>query len=149
MWVETRPHILLPQFISSAFFFFPEGVQDRSHSSSCFWLYHRVVASKTAADPQLWALVGKTLTISLSTILSFSCCQHSMLKSQYFIFSKHRSPAFSQHWEADTCLQLQFTIALQPLSRNSLAKCALQSFTHIHFCLLTPQPSVCFESHEL
>lgn len=61
--LDSRPHILLPQFLSSAlFFFYVEGVQGRSHSLSCFRLHHRVAASKTAADPQLWALVGQTLT---------------------------------------------------------------------------------------
>ena len=102
--LDSQPHILLPQFLSSAlfFFFFGVGVQGRSHSLSCFRLQHRVAASKTAADRQLWALVGKHLPrkCSLCTILSFSCCQHSMLKPQYFISSKHRS----RHFAKEPCL---------------------------------------------
>lgn len=60
--LDSQLHILLPQFLSSALFFYVEGVQGRSHSLSCFRLHHRVAASKTAADPQLWALVRQTLT---------------------------------------------------------------------------------------
>lgn len=105
MWVETRfptTHSLASVSFFCTFFFYVEGVQGRSHSLSCFRLQHRVAASKTAADRQLWALVGKHLPrkCSLCTILSFSCCQHSMLKPQYFISSKHRS----RHFAKEPCL---------------------------------------------
>lgn len=144
VWVETG-FSTTHSFASVYFFctFFPpaEGVQDRSHSLSCFRIPHRVVASKTAADPQLWALLGKTLIQKMQLkqhsfffLLSTFHAQASifyLLQTQKQTLCKRALLSPSTEKRIFVC-QLQLTTALQPLSRQSLAKCALQSFTHQH-----------------